>query len=195
MTVAKRMAEATGLSERTVRDIHKEHVACDGQLLTPVKRYTASQVRINLDTFDREAIRPLVYAFYIRRKYPTIAAVLEKAREECGFPGGRFCLCRVLKGIGFTYKGGRCWVEVMTLTITPDSDEDSEDEDLIDRDDRQIIDSTGTVKRLTLRTHRHAQTQDVTYRDHPTVGPQPSECRTTSFLNRTVQNQPGSHSR
>ena len=35
----------------------------------------------------------------------------------------------------------------MTLTITPDSDKDSEDEDLIDRDDRQIIDSTGTVNR------------------------------------------------
>ena len=33
----------------------------------------------------------------------------------------------------------------MTLTITPDSDEDNEDEDLIDGDDRQIIDSTGTV--------------------------------------------------
>ena len=31
--------------------------------------------------------------------------------------------------------------------ITPDSDEDSEDEDLIDGDDRQIIDSTGTVNR------------------------------------------------
>ena len=42
---------------------------------------------------------------------------------------------------------GRCRVEVMTLTITPDSDKDSEDEDLIDRDDRQIIDSTGTVNR------------------------------------------------
>ena len=40
---------------------------------------------------------------------------------------------------------GRCRVEVMTLTITPNSDEDSEDEDLIDGDDRQIIDSTGTV--------------------------------------------------
>ena len=35
----------------------------------------------------------------------------------------------------------------MTLTITPDSGEDSEDEDLIDEDDRQIIDSTGTVNR------------------------------------------------
>ena len=42
MAVVKRTAEATGLSERTIRDIHKEHVARDGQLLTPVKRYTTS---------------------------------------------------------------------------------------------------------------------------------------------------------
>ena len=104
MAVVKRTAEATGLSERTIRDIHKEHVARDGQLLTPVKRYTTSRIRTNPDTFDREAIRRLVHAFYIRREYPTIAAVLEKAKEECGFPGGRFCLWRVLKEMGFTYK-------------------------------------------------------------------------------------------
>ena len=42
MAVVKRTAEATGLSERTIHDIHKEHVARDGQLLTPVKRYTTS---------------------------------------------------------------------------------------------------------------------------------------------------------
>ena len=50
-------------------------------------------------------------------------------------------------------------VEEMTLTITPDSD----DEDLIDEDDRQIIDRA--LERLTEtdpRTHRHAQTQDAT---------------------------------
>ena len=35
----------------------------------------------------------------------------------------------------------------MTLTVTLDSDEDSEDEGLIDGDDKQIIDSTGTVNR------------------------------------------------
>ena len=108
MAVMKRTAEATGLSERTIHDIHKKHVARDGQLLTPVKRYTTSRIRINPDTFDREAIRRLVHvivhAFYIRREYPTIAAVLEKAKEECGFPGGRFCLWRVLKEMGFTYK-------------------------------------------------------------------------------------------
>ena len=100
----KRTAEATRLSERTIRDIHKEHVARDGQLLTPIKRYTTSRIRINPDTFDKEAIRRLVHAFYIRREYPTIAAVFEKAKEECGFPGGRFCLWRVLKEMGFTYK-------------------------------------------------------------------------------------------
>ena len=43
MAVVKRTAEATGLSERTIHDIHKEHVARDGQLLTPVKRYTTSR--------------------------------------------------------------------------------------------------------------------------------------------------------
>ena len=54
-------------------------------------------------TLGRKGVRRLVHAFYIRRKYPTITAVLEKAREECGFPGGRFCFWRVLKGMGFTY--------------------------------------------------------------------------------------------
>ena len=104
MAVVKHTAKATGLSERTVHDIHKEHVARDGQVLTPVKRYTASWIWINPDTFDREAIRWLMHAFYIRREYPTIAAVLKKAKEECGFPGSRFCLWRVLNATGFTYK-------------------------------------------------------------------------------------------
>ena len=68
MAVMKRMAEATGLSERTIRDIHKEHVARDGQLRTPVKRYTTFRIQINPDTFEREAIRRLMHAFYIRKE-------------------------------------------------------------------------------------------------------------------------------
>ena len=47
MAVVKRTAEATGLSERTVQNIHKESVATDGQLLTPVKRYTVSRIQVN----------------------------------------------------------------------------------------------------------------------------------------------------
>ena len=78
MAVVKRMAKTTGLSEKTIRTIHKEFVACDGQLLTPVKRYMASHIRVNPDTFDREAIRWLVHGFYTRREYPTLDGVLKK---------------------------------------------------------------------------------------------------------------------
>ena len=37
MAVVKRTAEATGLSKKTIWTIHKEFIACDGQLFTPVR--------------------------------------------------------------------------------------------------------------------------------------------------------------
>ena len=104
IAVVKRTADATGLSEKTIQTIHKEFIACDGQLLTPVKRYMACRIRQNPDTFDREAIRRLVYRFYTRREYPILDVVLKKTREECGFPGGRFCLWQLLGQLGFPYK-------------------------------------------------------------------------------------------
>ena len=191
-----------------------------------------------------------MHAFYIRKKYLTIAAVLEKAREECGFLRGRFYLWRVLKGIGFTYKKQNnkntytntqaYWNKDILVDYTQtekthtnlvytdetwvnthhnnkytwvDSDgsggwkvpsrghdtynytrqrQDSENEDLIDGDDRQIIDSTGTVNRDRPPEHIDMHKPKTRLnRDHPTVGSQP--CHTTFSLNHTVQNQPGSH--
>ena len=85
MAVVNRTSEATGLSERTIRDIHKEHVAHDGQLLTPVKRYTTSQTRINPDTFDMKAIRWPVHAFDIRREYPTSLQCLRRWKRSAAF--------------------------------------------------------------------------------------------------------------
>ena len=83
-------------------------------------------------------------------------------------------------------------MEEMTLTITPDSNEDCEDEDLIDGDDRQFIDRV--LEQLT-ETDPQNKPKTRLNRDHPMVASQPSACRTTSSLNRTVQIQPGSHSR
>ena len=76
----------------------------DGTLLTPVKWYAASRVRVNPDAFDKEVIRRVVLAFYARKEYPTLSAVLEKLKEECSFPGGRYCLWRVLCDMGFSCK-------------------------------------------------------------------------------------------
>ena len=46
----------------------------------------------------------MVHAFYTRREYPTLDAMLEKAKEASNFPGGRFCLWQLLQQMGFKYK-------------------------------------------------------------------------------------------
>ena len=77
---------ATGLAVRTVFNI---------------KKYASSGVRINPDSFDRVVIRRVVHGFYLRKEYPTLSKVLVK--EACSFPGGKFCLWRILQEKGFAY--------------------------------------------------------------------------------------------
>ena len=43
-------------------------------------------------------------SFYQRKEYPTLSVVLEKVKEQCGFPGGRFCMWHDLPELGFSYK-------------------------------------------------------------------------------------------
>jgi len=102
--VVARTAAATGVSVKSIHNIRKECLSQDGEILTPLKRYAATRVRVNPDEFDREVIRRVVHAFYARKVYPTLSAVLEEVKKECSFPGGRYCLWRVLRGIGFAYK-------------------------------------------------------------------------------------------
>ena len=72
--------------------------------MMPVKRYGVSRIRINPNLFDREIIRRIIHNVYCRKEYPTLCSVLEKIKEEFGFPGGRFCLWGVLKEMGYSYK-------------------------------------------------------------------------------------------
>ena len=89
---------------RSVRNIHSEFIDCEGKFFTPVKRYAMSRVRVNPDSFDREVICRAVHAFYEKKEYPTLSCILMKGKEDSAFPGGRFCLRRILKEMGFTYK-------------------------------------------------------------------------------------------
>ena len=104
LSVVKRTTEATGLSLITINQIHQEYVSHDGQFMMPVKKYGVSRIRINPNLFDREIIRGIIHNVYYRKEYPTLCSVLEKTKEEFGFPGGRFCLWRVLKETGYSYK-------------------------------------------------------------------------------------------
>ena len=98
-----RTATATGISRTTIQRIRKT-LTTDEHFLTPIKRYITSRIRINPDSFDREAIRQTLHTFYDQRKYPTLTTLLETVRQNGLFSGGRFCLWRVLKEMGFTYK-------------------------------------------------------------------------------------------
>ena len=57
-----------------------------------------------MDSFDREAMWRLVHGFYIKKEYPTLSAVLEKVRTDGVFHGGWFCLWKLLRSMGFSYK-------------------------------------------------------------------------------------------
>ncbi len=98
MNVMERTAAATGVSVITIK-----RIVC-GQFLTPARRYAASRIRVNPDSFDQGVIRRVVHSFYERKEYPTVSGVLEKIKEQCGFPGGRFCMWRVLREMGYSYK-------------------------------------------------------------------------------------------
>ena len=53
--VLDRTATATGISRTTIQRIRKT-LTTDKHFLTPIKRYITSRIRINPDSFDREAI-------------------------------------------------------------------------------------------------------------------------------------------
>ena len=72
--------------------------------LIPTKRYIASRVCVNVDSFDKEVIRRTIHSFYDKREYPTLTKILEALREKEIFRGGRFCLWRIIQEIEFTYK-------------------------------------------------------------------------------------------
>ena len=73
----------------------------DKEILTPTKRYIKSRITINPDSFDKEAIRQTVHSFYKQRNYPTLTAVLRCVKEKGIFDGGKFCLWKMLREMGF----------------------------------------------------------------------------------------------
>ena len=56
LSVIDRLSETTGMSQKCLRNIHTEFLANDGKFLSPINRYTASRVRVNTNSFDREAM-------------------------------------------------------------------------------------------------------------------------------------------
>ena len=100
-----RTAMATGISKTTIKRIYQTMTE-DKEILTPTKWYIKSRITINPDSFDKEAIQRTVHSFYEQRNYPTLTAVFRSVKEKGIFDGGRFCLWKIFREMGFRYKKG-----------------------------------------------------------------------------------------
>ena len=101
--VTDRVARACHLSTSTVAKICRQGKS-GNQFSTPTKRYEACRTKINVDDFDRQAIRRVVHGFYERHEYPTVLSLLEELKTRQLFHGGKNALHKLLLEMGFKYR-------------------------------------------------------------------------------------------
>ena len=103
MNVVDRVAKAFQLSTSTVANIRRKG-KIGGLFKTPQQRYTTDIKQINIDDFDRQAIRRVVHGFYEHHEYPTLQSLLAKLKARQLFKGGKSTLRKLLKEMGFRYR-------------------------------------------------------------------------------------------
>ena len=90
---------ATGASLSSIWRIRRNGIS------SPKKPGPKTQrVQEAVDEFDRGAIRRLIQGMYADKKWPTLANIHERVREEMGFQGSCTTLARILSSMGFQYK-------------------------------------------------------------------------------------------
>lgn len=105
--VQERVAQALGISKRTVTNINKQKFGSSGSednvLQTPKKKRRTKPIT-NIDNFDADAIRNHVYGYYLRNEYLNRIKLLGSLKEAGLFNGGKTALSKILNHIGFEYK-------------------------------------------------------------------------------------------
>ena len=60
----------------SIKRIHEECQQEQGILPSPLKRYSKSRVRMDADSFDREALRRKIHSLYEKRENLTLSKIL-----------------------------------------------------------------------------------------------------------------------
>lgn len=108
--IVKRTAEATGLSERTVKRIRAEEAGGpfrEQQGPSSARQYeNAGKPQITIDDFMMSAIRLQVHSFYLERRMPTVDEVFQRCQSNIeNFPDmKRTAFYHFLKELGFRYR-------------------------------------------------------------------------------------------
>lgn len=82
----------------------KEETGEPSKLATPGKKRRIERRVTNLDSFQEDAIRREIYAYYSRKEHPTIKKLHATLVAADLFQGSKSSLLRVVKELGFRYK-------------------------------------------------------------------------------------------
>ncbi|CAG4973860.1 unnamed protein product [Parnassius apollo] len=106
--IAKRTAEATGVSERTVQRILKEErdlPSTSSRFLSPMRNRRKRESKVHIDGLTADVVRSTIQEFYIvLKKIPTLAKLRSDLNEKLGFNGCLTTLRTLLRKLGFMWR-------------------------------------------------------------------------------------------
>lgn len=107
--VQKRVALATGISERSVRNVIKQakniEVGDASSFSTPGKKRPKSNSKCKLDDFDKCVVRRTIHNFHtIYKEIPTMEKVHRKLVEDIHFKGSVSSLRGIVRKLHFRWK-------------------------------------------------------------------------------------------
>lgn len=107
--VQKRVAEATGVSERSVRNIIKEsknfETRDSASFSTPGKKRPKSVKKCELDDFDKCVVRNTIHNFHkTNNERPTMKKIHRKIVDGINFKGSITTLTRIVRSMGFRWR-------------------------------------------------------------------------------------------
>lgn len=106
--VQERVANATGISRRTLNNIlnevSTETHSTEIKFSTPKKGRPKKQFRLHMDDFDYDVVRRMVYDFHLRfNELPTIKSLKAKLSEAINYNGSEKTLRKILHEMGFRF--------------------------------------------------------------------------------------------
>lgn len=107
--ITKSIAEATGVSQRSVTRIISESKNIDSgasaSFSTPHKQRPRKSPKSALDSFNEAVVRRTVNDYYIvEKERPTLKKIHEKLKQSIEFKGSQSTLRTILKRMGFRWK-------------------------------------------------------------------------------------------
>lgn len=104
--VQTRVAEATGISAKSIYRISKESPNSRGRLVTPNKvRPKGKGPKSNLDDFDLTVVRRSINEFHLTEKQrPTMTQLASHLKRAIGYKGSVTTLLRITRKLGFRWK-------------------------------------------------------------------------------------------